>query len=66
VLFSSNPRGDNREGWNNGRFGVYHDLEGWRRHLTAAGFTELEYYYRPTGLPYEQQPWLATVWRATP
>jgi hypothetical protein len=24
---------------------------------------ELEYYYRPTGLPREQQPWLASVWR---
>jgi hypothetical protein len=28
-----------------------------------AGFIELEYYYRPTGLPREQQPWLASVWR---
>ena len=63
VLFSSNPRGDNEEGWNGGRYGVYHDLETWRRFVTAAGFTELEHYYRPAGLPREQQPWLATVWR---
>jgi len=63
VLFSSNPRGEGEEGWNRGRYGVYHDLAGWRRHLTAAGFTELEHYYRPTGLPREQQPWLASVWR---
>src|SRR4029077_2501916 len=27
VLFSSNPRGANEEGWNKGRYGVYHDLE---------------------------------------
>ena len=63
VLFSSNPRGANEEGWNKGRYGVYHDLETWRRYLTAAGFTELEHYYRPPGLPREQQPWLASVWR---
>ncbi len=64
VLFSSNPRGENQEGWNGERYGVYHDLEGWRRHLTQAGFAELEHYYRPAGLPREQQPWLASVWRA--
>lgn len=64
VLFSSNPRGGNEEGWNGGRFGAYHDLAGWRGHLAAAGYTELEHYYRPAGLPFEQQPWLASVWRA--
>ena len=63
VLFSSNPRGANEEGWNKGRYGAYHDLEAWRRFLTAAGFEELEHYYRPPGLPREQQPWLASVWR---
>ena len=63
VLFASNPRGNNEEGWIRGRYGVYHDLEAWRGFLTAAAFTELEYYYRPTGLPLEQQPWLASVWR---
>lgn len=64
VLFSSNPRGNNEEGWNADRYGVYHDLDNWRRYLTAARFEELEHYYRPTDLPREQQPWLATVWRA--
>ncbi len=63
VLFSSNPRGDNQEGWNGGRYGAYHDLAAWRGYLTGAGFVELEHYYRPTGLPFEQQPWLASVWR---
>ena len=66
VLFSSNPRGENEEGWNGGRYGVYHDLDRWRRYVTGAGFAELEHYYRPTGLPREQQPWLASVWRALP
>lgn len=63
VLFSSNPRGRNDEGWNRGRYGAYHDLETWRCYLTAAGFNELTHYYRPEGLPREQQPWLASVWR---
>jgi SAM-dependent methyltransferase len=63
VLFASNPRGNNEEGWNAGRYGVYHDLESWRRYLSTAGFVELGHYYRPAGLPREQQPWLATVWR---
>jgi SAM-dependent methyltransferase len=63
VLFSSNPHGQNEEGWNRGRYGAYHDLEVWRSHMSDAGFTELEHYYRPTGLPRERQPWLASVWR---
>jgi SAM-dependent methyltransferase len=63
VLFSSNPRGGNEEGWNRGRYGAYHDLETWRRYLTDAGFEEIEHYYRPAGLPREQQPWLAVVAR---
>jgi SAM-dependent methyltransferase len=65
VLLSSNPRGNNTEGWNGGRYGTYHDLETWRRYMTEAGFMELAYYYRPTGLPLEQQPWLASVWRSS-
>lgn len=63
VLFSSNPRGNNEEGWNQDRYGAYHDLASWRAYMTAAGFVELTHYYRPPGLPIEQQPWLASVWR---
>jgi SAM-dependent methyltransferase len=64
VLFSSNPRGNNEEGWSSdSRYGAYRDLETWRRYVSQAGFVELTHYYRPPGLPREQQPWLATVWR---
>ena len=35
VLFCSNPRGSNEEGWNGGRYGVWHDLEAWRALVTA-------------------------------
>ena len=63
VLFSSNPRGDGHKGWNGDRYGVFHGWEGWRGYLTAAGFMALTHYYRPTGMPFEQQPWLASLWR---
>jgi SAM-dependent methyltransferase len=63
VLFSSNPRGENQEGWHGERYGAYHDLASWHAQLSATGFVELEHYYRPAGLPREQQPWLASVWR---
>jgi SAM-dependent methyltransferase len=66
VLFSSNPRGQGQEGWSGERYGVFHDLQGWRVYMAAAGFTELGHYYRPPGLPFEQQPWLATVFKAEP
>lgn len=63
VLFSSNPRGDNKEGWNGERYGCYYDWPRWRELVTAAGFTEVAHYYRPPGLPREEQPWLASLWR---
>lgn len=63
VLFSSNPHGHNEEGWYNGRYAVYHDLESWRCFMLNAGFSEISHYYRPAGLPRERQPWLASVWR---
>ena len=65
VLFSSNPRGNNTEGWQNGRYGAFHDIEAWRRYCCAAGFAEVIHYYRPAGLPCAEQPWLASVWRKT-
>jgi SAM-dependent methyltransferase len=63
VLFSSNPHGENEEGWNQGRYGTFHDWSTWQRYMLAAGLAELEHYYRPLGLPRDRQPWLASVWR---
>jgi SAM-dependent methyltransferase len=63
VLFSSNPRGEDSEGWNGARYGSYHSLETWRALVTSAGFEELAHYHRPAGKPRSEQPWLATVWR---
>ncbi|HEY7904653.1 MAG TPA: class I SAM-dependent methyltransferase [Casimicrobiaceae bacterium] len=63
VLFSSNPHGDDIDGLDRGRYGAYHRPSTWQRYLRDAGFDEIEHYYRPTGLPREQQPWFASVWR---
>jgi SAM-dependent methyltransferase len=63
VLFCSNPRGGDTEGFSDQRYGAFHTLETWRAYATGAGFSEIEHYYRPTGRPRDEQPWLATVWR---
>jgi SAM-dependent methyltransferase len=63
LLFSSNPRGDNEEGWNGQRYGCYYNWDQWRQLVITAGFVKISYYYRPPGLPREQQPWLASLWR---
>lgn len=63
VLFCSNPRGNNQEGFSGDRYSCFFDLDTWRRYLTAAGFRELQHYFRPPGVPFHRQPWLATVWR---
>ncbi len=63
ILFSSNPRGDDQSQWYGERYGCYHSIEGWRRYLQGAGLVELSHYYRPKGLPREEQGWLASVWR---
>jgi SAM-dependent methyltransferase len=63
ILFSSNPHGHNDEGWRGSRYGAWHDLAAWQRFLDDAGFDLLTHYYRPPGLPRDQQPWLATIAR---
>ena len=63
VLFSSNPRGHNQEGWNGARYGSYHDFDSWQQFMTEANFIPVRHYYRPPNLPRDQQPWLASVWR---
>lgn len=60
VLFTSNPRG-NSEGWSGERYGCWMEFETSKTFLEQAGFTILDQYYRPAGLPRNQQPWLAIV-----
>ena len=66
VLFFSNPRGRDEEGWSGDRYGCYFDIERWRALLTDAGFAEIGHYYRPSGRPRHEQPWLAMTWRRGP
>ncbi len=63
VLFSSNPRGNDEEGWSGDRYCCFYSLKTWRKACRAAGYQEIGHYYRPSGLPRRQQPWLATLWR---
>lgn len=63
VLFCSNPRGNNQEGWGGDRYSCFFDLQTWRKYVINAGFFEVQHFYRPAGLPCHKQPWLATVWR---
>ena len=63
VLFCSNPRGNNEEGLSGDRYSCFLDLTTWRNYVTAAGFFEVQCYFRPPGLPCHKQPWLVTVWR---
>ncbi|HIA57231.1 MAG TPA: class I SAM-dependent methyltransferase [Candidatus Lambdaproteobacteria bacterium] len=60
ILFSSNPRG-NAEGWQGQRYGHYMEIEASETFLKQSGFRIIEHYYRPSGKPREQQPWLAIV-----
>jgi hypothetical protein len=57
------PARQQRGGLERPRYGSYHDLHRGSNFMTAAGFTHVHHYYRPAGLPREQQPWLASVWR---
>lgn len=63
VLFASNPRGKGHEGWNGERYGTYHSDQSWLELLADSNFEPLHHYYRPAGLPREEQHWLASVWR---
>ena len=66
VLFSSNPRGSNEEGFADRRYACFWDLPTWRCLVEGAGFVLVEHYFRPPDKPRHQQPWLATVWRKPP
>ena len=62
ILFSSNPRG-NGEHFDGRRYGNYMEFEEYETLLNEAGFEVIHHYYRPTGWPREEQPWLAVVSR---
>ncbi len=63
VLFSSTIRAGGEEGWSGDRYGAYLEWDEFRTFLENAGLTPLKHYYRPPGLPLEQQHILAVVSR---
>ena len=63
VLFSSNPRGNDEQGFSGGRFGLYYRDETWLDLVEGVGFEPVRQYYRPPNVPHHEQRWFATVWR---
>ncbi len=62
VLFSSNPRG-HKDGFQGERYAHFMEFDDSKAYLEEAGFTVVDHYYRPEGVPREQQSWLAIVSR---
>jgi len=60
ILFTSNPRG-NEEGWQGTRYCHFMEFETYENFLKDAGLEVVHHYYRPTGKPRQEQPWLAVV-----
>jgi SAM-dependent methyltransferase len=63
VLLASNPRGQDEEGFIDGRYACFYNFKTWRRLVSRSGFALVDHYFRPPGKPRRQQPWLATIWR---
>ena len=63
VLFCSNPKGNNQEGFSGERYGFYYTWNTWKEICLNTGFEEIKHFYRPDGIPEEESPWLASVWR---
>ena len=63
MLLSSNPRGQDEEGFVDGRYACFYSLKTWRRLVSRSGFVLVDHYFRPPGKPRDQQPWLATLGR---
>jgi SAM-dependent methyltransferase len=63
VLLACNPRGQDEEGFLNGRYACFYSFKIWRRLVSHSGFALVDHYFRSPGKPCLQQPWLATLWR---
>jgi SAM-dependent methyltransferase len=63
ILFCSNPRGNNQEGFSGERYGFYYDWNAWKQICLDSGYEEVQHFFRPDGIPEEERPWLASVWR---
>jgi SAM-dependent methyltransferase len=74
ILFVSNAHGfgEDKEGWTGGRtpstrsYVCWLSEETWVETCQDAGFELINSFYRPSGKPRAQQPFLGTVWRKRP
>ena len=63
ALLASNPRGQDEEGFVDGRYACFYGFDTWHRLVSRSGFALVDHYFRPPGTPRRQQQWLATLWR---
>ena len=63
ILFSSNPIGTGEETFSDGRYGVFYSEDEWINIVKSSGFSLVNQYFRPKGLPRKNQNWFATVWK---
>ncbi len=65
CFYACDPTGDGMEGLaDDGRHLAFRRPQVWKASMRAAGFTLVEEWRRPEGLPRHRQNWLATLWRA--
>ena len=53
VLLASNPRGQDEEGFVEGRYACFYSFDSWLRLVSRSGFALVDHYYRPPGKPRE-------------
>src|ERR687892_348481 len=63
VLLTSNPRGQDEEGFVHGRYACFYSSKTCLRLASSTGFALVDPCFRPPANPRRQQPWLATVSR---
>ena len=51
VLLVSNPRGQDEEGFVDGRYACFYSFATWRRLVSRSGFALVDHYFRPPGKP---------------
>ncbi|MFM2041501.1 MAG: hypothetical protein RLY86_77 [Pseudomonadota bacterium] len=63
ILYACDPTGGNEEGWVGDRYLAFRRPQTIQAIMRRAGFTLIETWRRPPGLPRRQQTWAAGLWR---
>ncbi|MBT6324695.1 MAG: SAM-dependent methyltransferase, partial [Bdellovibrionales bacterium] len=59
---SSNPRG-NTDGIDGMRYSNLMEIKEYKKIVESCNFRLIDHYYRPNGIPVENRPWLACLFR---